>query len=170
MLANVRCSRITVCATLAAVAVVAVFWQVVSAPGRLITSEISSHDVELEAISEQAERLELFARHIRKASLAAEPEPDLMFGGFVAAHDLEPGDHLDITEPGAKHMSIKIVSVRRVAPATFVAQSSSGRFDLMVVNGEILNGAIDRPEIIRLLVAVKAAPHAPPTVPDQQIL
>ena len=119
----------------------------------LTASSFTTNDVQLSMISEQAERLQDYERHIRKASLSSPSEPMIPFAGFVGGTSrIVPGGKLELSDPGSAPHFIEIVSAHKVARSGALMVNSRMKFDLVLVTGRV-EGVVDGP-LVTVLVAV----------------
>ena len=132
--------RLHIIAVLTAVSSVLGLIAATSATNGFLTTAMRGHDARLQAMSERAERIQMFARHIRKASLTSiEPEVDLPFGGFVgAASEIEPGARLKLVRAGNAEHTLEILSVNKVPQTLGLAASGAQPVDLLIVTGRAL--------------------------------
>lgn len=135
-----------------------------SATNGYLTTAMNGQDARLQAISARAERIQMFARHIRNASLTSgEAEVDLQFGGFVgAASQLEPGGRVKLPYADGVDHTVEIISVNKVPSAfrTFgLGAEQAQPVELYIISGRALSSRND--QIVRLLVT--AAPDKPMT-------
>ncbi|MFT5508050.1 MAG: hypothetical protein ACI89J_001120 [Hyphomicrobiaceae bacterium] len=162
--------RLHIIAVLAAVSSIFSLIAATSATNGFLTTAMRGHDGRLQAMSERAERIQMFARHIRKASLtSSEPDVDLPFGGFVgAASRIEPGARLKLMRPGNGHHTLEVLSVNKVPSAFGLAASEAQSVELLIITGRAL-WAPGEP-VMRILVTATSDKPVTSSIIDQRTL
>lgn len=128
-----------------------------------LEAAMQRHDARLEAISERAERIQLLAQYVRKASLNSPADADVPFAGFIgSARQLAPGSELKFGRAGevGEHV-LEIVSADKVPLAMELLASPAQPVQLMLVTGRATS-APDTP-LVRFLVAVTPPKPAAPS-------
>lgn len=156
-------SRLPQIAGLFAVAATLGLVVTMSSTDRQLQSAMQRHDSNLKAISERAERIQMLARYVRKASLTSPTDSDVPFAGFIGnARQLAPGSALKFGRAGeAGEHVLEIVSAEKVSLSIELIASSTQPLELMLVTGRATS-APDAP-LIRFLVAVTPTKPAPPS-------
>lgn len=156
-------SRLPQIAGLFAVAATLGLVATMSSTDSRLQSAMQRHDSRLEAISERAERIQMLAQYVRKASLTSPADTDVPFAGFIgSAGQLAPGSALKFGRAGevGEHV-LEIVSADKVPLSIELLASPAQPIELMLVTGRATS-APDAP-LIRFLVAVTPPKPATPS-------
>ena len=134
-----------------------------SSTGDYLQTAMQQHDSHLEAISERTERIQMLARHIRKASLTSPTAVELPFAGFIGrANQVAPGTQLRFDRDGETGGGmLEVVSARKINPSIALSTPASQAVELMLVTARAADTADG--DVIRFLVAV--TPEKPATPP-----
>lgn len=167
-----RFSPLLMAALLAVMSAFALAHQMSSTDG-LLKSALRPHDTRLTQLSERAERLQAFSRHIRKASYTPDTytNAEIPFAGIITTSmRIAPGARITVADTIAAAIStLEVVSAHKVNSALMVSGARPLAGDLMLVQARTVGDAADTRDV-RFLVLVKSPKPATDAVLDQQTL
>ena len=135
-----------------------------SLTGGYLKTAMQQHDSHLEAISERTERIQMLARHIRKASLTSPTAVELPFAGFIGrANQVAPGTQLRLDRDGETDGGmLEVVSARKINPTIALSLPASQAVELMLVTARTADTS--EGSLVRFLVAVTPEKATTPPV------
>lgn len=135
----------------------------------MLKAALETNDAQLAAISQRAERLQMFARHIRKVSLPAEQDVQLPYAGVVASHrQIQPGSRLTLYDVGSQGRVFEVLGASKIDASFSLSAKPEHGGDLFLVSGRIVGA---HPELdIQFLVTVNAPKSLNDSPPEQRSL